>query len=138
MKLTLNLKDYRWIAKDEDGRIFLYRGRPEISFFKPLWVAKDSGCCLDETVHLFSIPDLGHWRDSLHEILPDGSLRKPLPDLKVDDKILVKFTDHGPWERRHFSHYDTDRGCVRVYGDGCTSWTSNVSTVKVKDWRLPD
>ena len=78
--MRLKIADkWKWIARDSDGDIiiFAYRPRPSGRYWG--MVLGSSLTCPD----IFSAIELGEWRDSLHEILPDGTLRKYVerPDL---------------------------------------------------------
>lgn len=87
-------------------------------------------------VGLFKDLDLGSWRDSLHEIMPDGTLKKcvPLPELPVDAKVLVRDSTDAPWKRRHFAKFDsTER--IRCWTRGTTSYTG-IRTESWKEWKL--
>ena len=58
-------ENYRYLARDADGRVFLYAIRPEIT--SPEWWSLDDGTCADASV--FKTLEVGtcDWRDSLVE-----------------------------------------------------------------------
>lgn len=56
--------------------------------------------------------------------------------LKVDDKVMVRMTDNGEWERRHFSHFD-ENGVIWCFFHGKTGWAGCNETSEWKYWRLP-
>lgn len=63
---------------------------------------------------------------------------KPLPDLKVDDKIIVgdtPFKENG--FKRYFCKFDENGNAV-VFREGRTSWNSDGKTNTWKYWKLPD
>ena len=65
-------------------------------------------------------------------------LTKPLPNLKVDDKIIVgnvSFNEDG--FKRHFCKFDENGNAV-VFNKGQTSWSNNGETSSWKHWKLPD
>lgn len=130
MKLTLN-PIWKWIAKEKSDHVYAYQSKPEIGSAR--WEAEQY---ISLSPEVFDIPDLGEWKDSLHEILPDGTLRKyvPLPELPVDTKVLVRDTDECPWKRRHFAEFGED-GRIRCWGDGATSFSSE-SVTNWEQWKL--
>ena len=63
-------ENYRYLARDADGRVFLYAIRPEITtpeWRAPEWWSLDDGTCADASV--FKSLEVGtcDWRDSLVE-----------------------------------------------------------------------
>lgn len=60
-----------------------------------------------------------------------------LPDLKVDDKVMVRNSDEDLWKRRHFSHFDHN-GRVVCFDAGCTSWSADDYVAPWNHWRLPN
>jgi hypothetical protein len=67
--------------------------------------------------------------------VPKCAFIKPLPNLKVDTKVLV-WNDNGIKERRYFSHFDKYGNiCCFSYGD--TGWgTKNATTTVWNNWEL--
>lgn len=131
MKLTLN-PDLKWIATDSVGDVYAYEEKPQ-----GVTACGWKGHPVRVSKSLFNIPDLGEWRDSLHEILPDGELRKyvqPPPGLPVDIKVLVRDTPEEEWKRRHFAEFGED-GRIRCWNEGATSFTATSST-GWKQWKL--
>ena len=134
MKLKIADK-WKWIAKDEDGAELWFPDKPILE-----------GCCWIRSAGsvaycggIMQIPDLGHWLDSLHEILPDGTLKKHVerPELKVDDRVLVKYLN-GKWIGRHFAGWLED-GDITCWFDGKTSWTTSPnSRRRWHEWKLPE
>jgi hypothetical protein len=135
MKLKIAQR-WRWIAKEEDDDVWMYTSKP---------VAREKTWCLEVdgavcNAKPFDLPDLGPWRDSLHEILPDGTLKKHIerPDLKVDDRVLCKYFNKDEWVSRHFARWSDDGGIMCWYG-GTTSWTGSPHDVQWWEvWKLPE
>lgn len=63
-------------------------------------------------------------------------LSKSLPDLKVDDKVIV-WNIEGIEANRHFCKFKSN-GDLVAYNEGKTSWTSTGGVTAWKHWRLPD
>ena len=127
--------DWKWIAKDENGEIYLYSFKPEILADNRWIISKTDGSYLRVT-SIFDLQDLIElpWRDSLHQII-DGELVK-FHDLKVDDKILVRDNEYQEWKKRHFSHFLAS-GNIAAFNEGTTSFTSD-SWCDWKEWRRPE
>lgn len=128
MKLTIN-PELKWIARDKTGRVFAYTTKPEIE--RGGWETKDYQGLSAASL---AFPDLGPWEESLHEILPDGTLKKYVPELPVDTKMLVRDYDYQPWLKRHFAKFDKD-GRVWCWGGGTTSYSGEVHT-RWHQWKL--
>lgn len=63
-------------------------------------------------------------------------LTKPLPDLKLDDKVIIWDNDSAKYGR-HFCRFDPD-GKIVTFDGGLTSWTSGGRTTAWSNWELPD
>jgi hypothetical protein len=63
--------------------------------------------------------------------------KEELPDLKVDDKVLVYSDPLGEEYRRHFHSFNDD-GSINVFRGGFTSWSSTTPPTTFTSWRLPD
>lgn len=62
---------------------------------------------------------------------------KPMPNLKVDTKVLVWSRDGEEKKKRYFSHFEN--GIIRTFHNGWTSWTSeNSHTSKWDYWELAE
>jgi hypothetical protein len=59
---------------------------------------------------------------------------QPLPDLAVDDPIMVRNYEYESWFRRHFASWNGVY--ATTFQSGCTSFTS-CETASWKQWRLP-
>jgi hypothetical protein len=60
---------------------------------------------------------------------------KPLPDLKIDTKVLV-WNGNGRKEKRYFSHFDK-YGNMRCFNNGVTGWINkNAATTAWDKWEL--
>lgn len=132
MKLKIN-KKWKYIAKNADGYWILHTSK-----------AKYNNCCWDSIGELYVINDIFtnfpecKSEDSLHEILPDGTLRKVVPDLPKDTPVLVRNTTNSDWARRHFSHFN-ERGEICCFYGGTTSFTGhNDCTPSWYYWKLPE
>ncbi len=66
------------------------------------------------------------------------TLHHDRPDLKVDDKILVRdyANNNYPWVRRHFAGWDGDK--VKTFSDGKTLFTTNASYRTWNHYKLPE
>jgi hypothetical protein len=67
--------------------------------------------------------------------IPKCAFIKPLPNLKVDTKVLV-WNDNCIKERRYFSHFDK-YGNICCFNSGATGWgTKNATTTVWNNWEL--
>ena len=63
--------------------------------------------------------------------------RKRRPDLKVDDRVMVRDVG-GPWIREHFAGW-ADDGRVEAFVNGKTSWTVPDGMLELWDeYKLPE
>lgn len=46
----------------------------------------------------------------------------PYEDFKIDEPVMVRDFDTGPWNRRHFAGVD-EQGRAKTWDAGSTSWT---------------
>lgn len=70
--ITLDLSKYKWVARDRGGSVYLYEEKPTVNDSSDTWDTLGDFCRLKTPL---LIPNLGEdWRDSLHKILPDGTL----------------------------------------------------------------
>lgn len=68
----------------------------------------------------------GYHPDNLVEILP-------YEDFKIDEPVMVRDDDNGPWFRRHFAgvdHYGQHHGRAKTWDNGRTSWTAESDDVQ--------
>ena len=86
MKLKIADK-WKWYAVDAAGsdEVFAYTVRPEYGD-DGRWDVDRGGLSMWLNTELFKVPDIKPGKDSLHEILEDGTLVK-WRDLKVDDWV---------------------------------------------------
>lgn len=70
------------------------------------------------------------WDEIKFEIPP-----KPLPKLEVDTKVLV-WNNRARKVKSHFSHFED--GKIMVFGNGTTSWSTNVTSYPFDNWELYD
>ena len=118
MKLQINPR-WKYITKDSCDTEYLYSEKPAEGAIR---FRVHNGSTI-ESPFLPILKDIP-WRESLHEILPDGTLRKPLPDLKIDDKVLVwNFSQPCPVPR-HFAGWKS--GKITCWYSGRTSHTSEL------------
>jgi hypothetical protein len=63
--------------------------------------------------------------------------KKPVPKLKIDDKVLVRDSVHTKWYKRYFHSFSDGR--IFTFDNGATSW-SNDDCVPTgwSMWKLPD
>ena len=130
---------WKWLVKDEDGRVYVYEGIPvkkehtwkrEKDFVVYRMVASVY------PIELNSIP----WDQSLHEIqhTDDGLILMPWrPSFIVDDPVMVRNCENNKWERRHFARWGA-HGELLAWQHGATSFTSSHGlTVEWSYYRLP-
>jgi hypothetical protein len=55
-------------------------------------------------------------------------IRRPLPDLKIDDKVWGYITE---WYQYHFAGWCEETGKMLVYGYGKSSWTAGNDGIKL-------
>ena len=84
---------------------------------------------LDEDGHIY------HWTDA--ELEDEGFiLHDDRPDLKVDDKVLVRnYETHG-WAERHFAGWGED-GQIECWASGKTSWSTDDKNIWLL-YKLPE
>lgn len=66
--------------------------------------------------------------------VPEEVLKRPLPKLEVDTKVLVWDNDDKDKKKRHFSHFDKF-GRVHCFTEGRSSW-SGCTTNFWNNWEL--
>ena len=127
-------KKWKWIAKDEDGKVCAYENIiPKMS--KQEWHGPDVIFLPIHIVGLNNIP----WKQSLHEIhhTEDGITLTPWrPNLIVDDPVMVRSCEEYSWVRRHFAGW-TANGRIQVWGGGGTSFSSEENAKTWAYYRLP-
>lgn len=124
------MEDQLYIAKDRDGRVFLYSGRSPKIIDEREW----SNNTLATRIHNHSILDGFPWDKSLHiatltttPIIPE--------ELKVDDKVWVWDIDGETKLPRYFSSYSKDRVGIYCFVDGTASFSANHTTKHWKFWK---
>ena len=129
-------KKWKWIARDADGKIFVYERTPTI--VDDGWGTEQGGF---SSIKMFplameNIP----WDQSLHEIqhTDDSLILIPWrPSFIVDDPVMVRNCENNKWERRHFARWGV-RGELLAWQHGATSFTSSHGfTAKWNYYRLP-
>ena len=55
-------------------------------------------------------------------------VRKPMPELAIDEKVWVSPSKLGLWQKAHFAGW-AENGDICVYQNGTTSWTNNSKTL---------
>lgn len=81
-------------------------------------------------------PSLFHNFEEMQSYFAD--LEPPRPELKVDDKVMVRDRDSEPWKRRYFAKWGIN--CIYTWSNGYTSWTTNDASsdlVPWNQWRIP-
>ena len=58
----------------------------------------------------------------------------PYADFKVDDKVMVRDADHHTWNRRYFSHINSE-GFPVCFSEGVTSWVAAASSFHSTFWK---
>jgi hypothetical protein len=78
----------------------------------------------------------GDWKDSLHEIREDGTLRHIIsqPKFRIDEKVLVRWEEDEQWYKRHFAGWDK-HGRILTWDNGKTSFTET-SVCPWGQWKL--
>lgn len=125
----------KFIAKDEDDRVFYYPKKPRFNGERREWrlngVVEEAPFSLD-----------GPWDQSLYEVVKDDKgfivdLKKydPRCELRVDDKVIVGI--HGLEAKRHFSHFDPRSDGIYTFDGGKTSFSSGKrgSVTRWTEWR---
>jgi len=79
----------------------------------------------------YSIVQTLFW-DEVHPIIPP---KKPLPDLKVDTKVLVWDEGMNCKEKRYFSNFNK-YGLIECFANGKTSWNANKYVNAWNHWEL--
>lgn len=127
-------KKWKWIAKDENGKVYVYENIPKMS--EREWHGPDVIFLPIHIVGLNNIP----WKQSLHEIhhTEDGIILTPfLSGLIVDDPVMVRNHKNDQWSCRHFAKWGV-RGELLTWAHGVTSFTSQHGfTTKWDYYRLP-
>ena len=62
--------------------------------------------------------------------------RKVRPNLKVDDKVMVRAVGVDQWLHGHFKEWPEGDGII-CFDGGRTSWTSEGKHIHWKCWKLP-
>ena len=87
----------------------------------------ESGIFFDREINIECVIEFAkQCNGGIQFLLDNGFIEEKVvrPDLKVDDKVLVRNSDDMCWERRHFMKWDKG-GLIRCFGDGKTSYTTN-------------
>lgn len=132
--LKINEK-WKFAAKDASGRWMFYSSKPEYSHVRGVWGIGYYGgvfcnCNLIDTEEFPKcLP-----ADSLHRI-ENNKLVKHV-ELKVNDKVMVRYSRNTTWTRRYFSGYGEKDGTLYCYVNGGTSWSTKETTLW-PEWRLP-
>lgn len=121
-------KKYKYVAMDGDGYCKFFEVKPKPHEDVACWYSTDYDVPL-----IMGVFNLGNdWKESLREIIhnDDGSvyLRKPRHDFKVDDKVLVKAACDTKWNKRHFSHWQSDGTPICFMGGGTSFTTKTISS----------
>ena len=143
MKLQLD-KKWKWYAVDDadSDEVYVYTVRPKYFDITGRWDfdSRAGGQSMWVNTELLKVPDIRPGSDSLHEILEDGTLVKR-PNLKVDDRVLVRGNCGTVWYERHFAEWNDD-GSIVCWTDGRTSWSA-IMDVDIRksiwsQWKLPE
>jgi hypothetical protein len=68
--------------------------------------------------------------------IPKEAFIKPLPDLKIDTKVLVWNNNNNIKEQSYFSHFDS-KGNICCFVNGTTGWGAiNAKTTSWNNWEL--
>jgi hypothetical protein len=127
MKLILD-DQYQWLAMDKCGSWWLYIDRPSLGLSK--WNGYgDGGSNYIASSRCFLIPQCDNWKKSLHKRTGKNKWKPvvDVPDLKVDDKVIVWNKTGFSRHNRHFSHFDGS-GKINCFIGGNTSFTSEEGT----------
>ena len=131
-------KKWKWIAKDEDGKVYVYSRMPQKQ--EVVWMLNSVlGGHFRTSLYPIDLNNIP-WDQSLHEIChtEDGIVLTPYrPDFAIDDPVMVRNNKEWKWERRHFAKWGV-RGELLTWQHGATSFTSlHGFTAKWKYYRLP-
>ena len=71
--------------------------------------------------------------------IPEKAFKKPLPNLEIDAKVLVRSEEETEWHRRHFAGW-TENNQMKCWTAGATSWSvENYDDYLFWDkWKLPE
>lgn len=134
------LSEYKYIAKDGDGSVFMYTSKPHIEYSDYMWGGDNLKSFrvddIFDTSFLRNIP----YEDSLHRITDTGEFVKVLnlPDFPIDTKVYVRSRESNEWVPRHFAGWD-DQGQILVFTCGVTSFTgSDVDKISWEYWKLAE
>lgn len=134
-------KKWKWIAKDEDGKVYAYSEMPQkkkISWIRKSVPGEHCGFC-GVSLYPTELNDIP-WGQSLHEIhhIEDGLTLIPWrPSFIVDDPVMVRNHKNDQWSCRHFAKWGV-RGELLTWEHGVTSFTSSHGfTTKWDYYRLP-
>lgn len=61
----------------------------------------------------------------------------PKPDLKVDDKVLVRDYEDDEWEPQHFASW-SENGGIKCWSIGATSFTADGNKMTWNFYKLPE
>lgn len=78
-----------------------------------------------ETIHTFTAE--GKYALGDHKTPTDLVEVSEWDDFKIDDLVMVRNTDDGAWNLRHFAGVDSKCDRPSTWVDGTTSWTANRS-----------
>jgi len=67
--------------------------------------------------------------------IPQNAFTLPRPQLKVDDKILVRNHDSHSWHKRYFAGWSANEK-IMTFMNGGTSWTQE-HTYEWNEWKIP-
>jgi hypothetical protein len=134
MKLKLDPR-WKYIAKTISGSVKLFTEQPFARTSEKSWVKEGYWSTRNDSDPLtrgqgvtFIFEDFynGDWQDSLHEIMPDGSLRKvkDCPYIPIDAKVLVKAKEEDNWQKKHFAGW-SETGRIRCWMAGATSYSAD-------------
>jgi hypothetical protein len=62
--------------------------------------------------------------------IPESALKRPRPELKVDDRVLVRNSEDENWVPRYFAEWGSRK--IGTWADGGTSW----SRAAIEYWNL--
>ena len=128
-------KKWKWMAKDDDGRVYVYENVPKMS--EQDWY--DTASVLQCVIHIIELSNIP-WDQSLHEIqhTDDGLILMPWRlSFIVDDPVMVRNHKNEQWSCRHFAKWGV-RGELLTWEHGVTSFTSpHGFTTKWNYYRLP-
>jgi len=95
-----------YIAKDENGSIYIYHLQPTLDLENKAWNFNLKDKSFERLSNLFEVPELEDvdWKDSLR--CPKGRREIPTEETPIGTKVWVRNNRHEDWRKSLFSEID--------------------------------